>query len=343
MYLSGDGGDSMEQTASKKSFGQWLKSRKGQQTIIIVGFTIIPVLLLFTFTYLPFAEMVKFSFYKMKYVGARTFVGLENYRAIFQRDDIIGALVLCVYYMVGAVIQIALALYLATVLSMKVKGGSVFKGLMFFPYLINGIAIGFIFKFFYTRGFVLDTVLQWCGLSLESLPYWLKDQSVNNWSLVASSVWRYFGQQMILFIGAIMSVDDSLYEAADLDGANKFQQFQYIILPSIKTIVTLNIILSITGALSSFEAPYVITSGANGTGTFFVVMNTIAHTNQKVGLASAMAVFLLVIIFICKILQDLFFNYVFRDASADDESAAVKRAKKKAAKQAAKAAKRGGN
>lgn len=140
---------------------------------------------------------------------------------------------------------------------------------------------------------------------------------------------------MILFIGAIMSVDDSLYEAAELDGANKFQQFRYIILPSIKTIVTLNIILSITGSLSAFEAPYVITDGANGTGTFFVVMNTIAHTNQKVGLASAMAVFLLVIIFICTILQKLFFKYIFRNMEADDESREAKKKRKHHEKQIA--------
>ena len=95
--------------------------------------------------------------------------------------------------MVGALIQVALALYLVTVLAFKVKGGSFFKGAMFFPYLINGIAIGFIFKFFYTRGYVLDSVLQWCGFSLDNLPYWLRDQKVNNWSLVASSVWRYLG------------------------------------------------------------------------------------------------------------------------------------------------------
>ncbi len=178
---------------------------------------------------------------------------------------------------------------------------------------------------------MFDTVLQWCGFQLNNLPYWLKDQSINNWSLVGSSVWRYCGQQMVLFIGAIMSVDDTLYEAADLDGANKFQQFRYIILPSIKTIVTLNIILSITGSLSAFEAPFVITDGANGTGTFFVVMNTIAHTNQKVGLASAMAVFLLCIIFICTILQKLFFKFAFRNMNADDESRSAKRKRMKAA------------
>ena len=233
----------MEQSGTKKSFGEWMRSRKGQQMLIILAFTIIPLILLLVFTYLPFAEMVKFSFYKMKYVGARKFVGLDNYRAIFKRDDIIGALKLCLYYMAGALIQLAIALYLATILSMKVKCSNLFKGFMFFPYLINGIAIGFIFKFFYTRGFVFDTVLQWCGFQLDNLPYWLKDQSVNNWSLVGSSVWRYFGQNMVLFIGAIMSVDDSLYEAADLDGASYFTIYSKILLPLLKpAIVTSNIL-----------------------------------------------------------------------------------------------------
>lgn len=317
----------MTQTAKprKRTFGEWAKSRDGQRVLVMFCFMIIPLALLFTFTYLPFAEMFGFSFYKMKYVGTRKFVGLSNYAKVFQRDDCFGALKLSLYYMAGSVVQLALSLYLATVLSFKVKGGSIFKGFMFFPYLINGIAIGFIFKFFYTRGFVFDTVLQWCGFNLENLPYWLKDQSVNNISLVGTSVWRYFGQNMVLFIGAIMSVDSELYEAAMLDGANRFQQFKSIILPSIKTIITLNVILSITGSLSAFEPPYVITSGANGTGTYFVVMHEIAHTQQKVGLASAMAIVLLFIIIIATVLQKLFFKFVFKSADDEDKNAGAKR------------------
>ena len=315
-------------TAKKRTFGEWARSRDGQKVFVMVAFMTIPLLLLFVFTYLPFAEMFGFSFYNMKYVGARRFVGFKNYLKVFERDDCFGALKLSFYYMGGSVVQLALSLYLATVLSFKVKGGSIFKGFMFFPYLINGIAIGFIFKFFYTRGFVFDTVLQWCGFNLENLPYWLKDQSINNVSLVATSVWRYFGQNMVLFIGAIMSVDSELYEAAMLDGANRFQQFKYIILPSIKTIITLNVILSITGSLSAFELSYVITSGANGTGTYFVVMHEIAHTQQKVGLASAMAVVLLLIIFAATILQKLFFKYVFRSAEDEDLNATARRDKK---------------
>ena len=312
----------------KRSFGEWARSRDGQKVFVMIAFLIVPLVLLIVFTYLPFAEMVSYSFYNMKYTGARKFVGWKNYMKVFQRSDCFGALKLSLYYMLGSVVQLAIALYLATMLSFKTRFGDLFKGFMFFPFLINGIAVGFIFKFFYTRGFVFDTVLQWCGFQLDNLPYWLKDQSINNFSLVGTSVWRYFGQNMVLFIGAIMSVDPELYEASMLDGANKWHQFLYIILPSIKTILTLNVILSITGSLIAFEPPYVITDGANGTGTYFVIMHQIAHTQQKVGLASAMAVVLLASILVVTVAQKLFFKYVFKNSEDEDINAAVKREKK---------------
>ncbi len=302
-----------------------INSRKGQRVLIVFLFMIIPLILLFLFTYLPFGAMVKFSFFKMKYVGQRTFIGLDNYVKVFSRDDCFGALKNSLYYMGGALFQLVLALYLATILSFKVRGGNLFKGLMFFPFLVNGIALGFIFKFFYARGFVFDSILQFFGFKLENLPYWLKDQRINNISLAATSVWKYFGQNMVLFIGAIMSVDGEMYEAARLDGANKFQQFMHIILPNIKTIVILNIILSITGSISAFEPSYVITNGGVGTATYFVVMDEVAHVSQKVGLASAMAVVLLIIIIVATVIQKILFKYVFRDADSDNATYAAKR------------------
>lgn len=119
--------------ANKKQsgFGKWASSRKGQQVIICAAFAIIPLLLLLVFTYIPFGEMVKFSFYKMKYttpVEKREFVGLANYIDVFTRKDCFGALKLSLYYIVGALVQLVLALFLATLLSFKVKGGNLFKG-----------------------------------------------------------------------------------------------------------------------------------------------------------------------------------------------------------------------
>ena len=154
------------------------------------------------------------------------------------------------------------------------------------------------------------------------------------------------GQNMVMFLGAMMSVDSDLYEAAELDGANRWQQFRYIIMPSIRTIIVLNLILSISGSLSAFEPPYVITNGTMGTGTYFVIMNRLAHENQKVGLACAMAIVLLVIIILCTVAQKIFFKYFFKD---NEEDAIMKeedrrrrqqlKERKKAARAARKAAK----
>lgn len=296
---------------------KWLKSGKGQKFLVMITFMFVPLLLLFVFTYLPFFKMFQFSLFDMKYTGAREFVGLDNYIEIIKDKEVMGSLSLTFYYMLGSFVQLALALYFATLLSFKTKLGGIFKGTIFFPFLVSGIAVGFIFKFFYTREFVLDTVLTWLGFSIDHLPYWLRDKDINNFSLVATSLWRYTGQNMVLFIGAIMSVDKELYESASLDGANRWHQFRFIILPSIQTIVVLNLILSITGSLSAFEPPYVITQGTRGTSTFFLLMHNMAHNLQKVGKASAMAILLFGIIILVTILQKLFFKYVFRDANAD--------------------------
>lgn len=314
-----------------------VKSRAKEKWLVIAVFMFVPLLLLIVFTYVPFFKMVQFSLYKMKYIGPRTFVGLKNYAEVFSRGECFQSLFVSVYYMAGAVVQLGLALFLATMLVFKTRGSGIFKGAMFFPYLICGIAIGFIFKFFYARGFVLDSFLQALGMDLDNLPLWLEQEGLNNVALAATSVWRYTGQNMILFLGAMMSVDTDLYEASDLDGANKWHQFRYIILPSIKSIVVLNLILSISGSLSAFEPPYVITNGAWGTGTYFVIMNRLAHENQKVGLACAMAIVLLAIIVACTVAQNLFFKYAFDDGTADESKAAARKRKK-----AEKAAKKGG-
>ena len=321
-------GKSAGAAVSQKTFGEKFKSRKVQQMLVIITFLFAPLLLLVVFTYLPFMKMVQFSFYNMKYIGPKKFVGLDNYIDVFHRPEIFRALLVSVYYMGGAVVQLGLALFFATMMVFKVKGESVFKAAMFFPYLICGIAVGFIFKFFYARGFVLDSLLQMFGMKMEDIPYWLQDQSINNFALAATSVWRYTGQNMIMFLGAMMSVDNDLYEAAALDGANNWHRFIYIILPSIKSIVVLNLILSISGSLSAFGPPYVITNGTMGTGTYFVIMNRLAHENQKVGLACAMAIVLLVIIILCTVAQKLFFAYVFDNGTDDESRAAVRKRKR---------------
>lgn len=291
----------------KNRFIEFFSRRAVQQWVIIIAFLIVPLALLFIFTYLPLFDMVGYSFFRWNGTSKeKTWIGLDNYIEVFTRPEYLKVLKTSIYYFVGSVVQIVLALYFATILNQKVKGKNFFKGIIFFPSLLNGVAVGLIFLFFYKGGGTLDSVLTLLGIPQEVLPLWLGDVALVNISLVFVSLWRYMGQNMVMFNGAIQSVNTELLEAASLDGANGWQQFRYIILPNIKTIVSLNLILAVKGAISVFEIPMIMTNGANGSSTFVMKTLDTAFTSRKIGLASAMGVVLLVFIMIVTFIQKRF-------------------------------------
>ncbi|MFI6025805.1 carbohydrate ABC transporter permease [Amycolatopsis magusensis] len=257
-------------------------------------FLLAPLLLLALFTYVPVVSMFFYSVTDWDGLSPRQeFVGAENYEQIVSRAELVDVLGVSLYYFGAAFVQLALALYFATVLSFRVRFANLFKGIIFFPYLINGVAIGFVFLYFFRPEGTLDALLSVTGL--DGHP-WLGDPGTVNYSLAGVSVWRYLGLNFVLFLGAIQSISPHLYEAAELDGANRWQQFRHIILPSIRNIVGLTAILAIAGSLSVFEIPYIMTGGANGSKTFVIQTIDLAFKFGKVGLASAMAVVLLVLI-----------------------------------------------
>ena len=284
-------------------------SRKVQRNVVIILFLFAPLLLLIVFTYLPFTDMVRYSFFKWNGTSkTMKYIGLKNYIEVFTRPEYFAVLRTSLYYLVGSFVQIALALYFATILNFKVRFSNFFKGAIFFPYLINGVAIGFVFLYFFKSGGTLNSILNAFGVAEEKIPLWLNNRSLINVSLASVSVWRYMGQNMVMFSGAMASVNSDLYEASQLDGANRWQQFCYIILPNIKLVVSLNMILAVKGAISVFEIPYIMTNGGNGSATFVTKTLETAFTMKKVGLASAMGVVLLTFILIITLIQKKFFE-----------------------------------
>lgn len=278
-------------------------SYKTQRWIIIGLFSLVPMALLITFSYLPLYRMTYYSFFKWNGLSpVMEFIGWENYVTIFTNPDYFSVFKVSLYYLVATFVQIGLALYFATILTFSIRAKNFFKGTLFFPFLLNGVAIGFIFIYFYRPDGTLDSLLQLIGLG-EYTQMWLRDPSLINVSLAGTSVWRYLGFNFIIFLGAIQSISSEIYEAAEIDGANRWHQFRHIIMPSIKRVIELNLILSISGAISVFEIPYVMTSGANGSSTFVIQTVDTAFKYQKFGLASAMAVVLLVIVIIVSLMQ----------------------------------------
>ncbi|MEV7086038.1 sugar ABC transporter permease [Streptomyces sp. NPDC093085] len=258
-------------------------------------FLLVPVALLVVFTYAPVVNMLVYSLTDWDGVSPElSFTGLGNYAEIFTRPALFQVFFVSGYYLAASVVQIGAALYFATVLSFRTRFRNFFKGVLFFPYLINGVAIGFVFLYFFQEGGTLDSVLRLLGVSGDHA--WLSSSTSANVSLAGVSVWRYMGLNFVLFLGAIQSIPGELYEASALDGADRWQQFRHIIAPGIRPVLSLSVILAVSGSLSVFEIPYIMTGGATGTETFVIQTVKLAFQFNKTGLASAAAVVLLVIV-----------------------------------------------
>ncbi|NGN63318.1 sugar ABC transporter permease [Streptomyces sp. A7024] len=261
-----------------------------------------PLALLVTFTYVPVASLIDYSFTDWDGVSpTRSYVGAENYTELFTDADRFQVFFVSVYYLVASAVQIVLALYFAVILSFSTRFRNLFKGILFFPYLINGVAIGFVFLYFFQDGGTLDSVLGLFGY--EGDRAWLGSPESANTSLAAVSVWRYMGLNFVLFLGAIQSIPGEQYEAAELDGASRWQQFRYLIAPGIKPVISLTVILSVSGSLSVFEIPYIMTGGATDTQTFVIQTVKLAFQFNKTGLASASAIVLLALVLLVTWLQ----------------------------------------
>lgn len=272
------------------------KGRRPSLTPLL--FLVVPVGLLLLFTYVPLVNMFSYSVFKWDGLSpTKEFLGLDNYIQFFTRPELFGVFGVSMYYFVGAFVQMGLALYLATVLSFSTRFRNLFKGIIFFPYLLNGVAIGFMFLYVLKPDGVLDSLLSGVGIGQAGdHALWLGDRGLVNFSLAGVSVWRYMGLNFVLFLGAIQSIPSEMLEAGEIDGASRWQQFRYLIVPGIRPIIGLSFILAISGALAVYEIPYIMLQGANGSATFVIQTVDLAFKFNKVGLASAMAVVLLVLI-----------------------------------------------
>ena len=292
---------------------QWLKGYTGQKYTTTLLFLLIPVVLLILFTVIPAINMGIYSFQKRDQLGVSwEWVGFDNYVRIFTDGAYLQTFANSIYYLIGSFVQQAFALLIASVLCSKIKFGNAFKGILFFPYMMNGVAVSLIFRRFFQKG---DGVTNTDG-TLNSIitlfggdpVKFLSTEGLVNICLVFVSIWRYIGFDLVMFIGAIQSVSPDIYEAAELDGANRFQVFRYIIAPSIRPIILLQMILAVKGAISVYEIPFIITGGRFGSSTFVIQTTETAFKFHKVGLASAMAVVLFLIIVVVTIIQKLVFK-----------------------------------
>ncbi|WP_201001050.1 carbohydrate ABC transporter permease [Paenibacillus glycanilyticus] len=279
-------------------------SYKTQRYLILFGFLTIPVLLSLTFSYYPAISLVYYSLTDWSGLGwDMNFIGLDNYKEIFTKPEVFGVLKNNLYYFIGGLVQVALSLYFAVILTGKLRGRNEFRAMLFIPYVLHSVATVIMFKNLYHMEYGSLNVLLG-SIGLESWQQsWLGNKHLVNFSLAFISMWKYMGLNMVIFIGALQSIPSDLYEAASIDGANGRQKFRFITLPSIRKVTELMLILTLTGALEAFDIPYVMLLGANDTSTFVIKTVDTAFKYQNFGLASAMAVILLIMVLVFIVIQ----------------------------------------
>lgn len=284
-------------------------SYKKQKIILVAAFLFVPLFLLVVFTYLPVVNIIWYSLNDWNGLSPMEFCWFDNYIEIFSDPEYFLVLFNSIYYLAGSVVQMALGLFFAVLLSFRVRFKGFFKGTMFFPYLINGVAVGLIFVFFFRTDGTLNLILQNLFGVTEAQNF-LENAPMNNVLLAGVSVWRYMGFNLVMFIGAIQSVSPELYEAAEMDGAGKLRIFFSIIFPMIKSIIALNLILAVKGAVSVFEVPYIMTKGSFETSTFVIrtIELGIKNPRRQIGLASALSMVLFLIIMAVTAIQKLLFK-----------------------------------
>lgn len=268
-----------------------------QKKLIIFLFLLIPVALLLLFTYYPAAKLVYFSFTEWDgYSPEKPWVGLDNYREVFSNPDIFGVFAHNFAYFVMGLVQNAVAIYFAVILNTRLRGRNAFRLLLFLPYIMNGVAVAFMF------GYVFDTTQGSLNLFLNSIGLtglgdtsWLGTEGLVNYSLASTGLWRFMGYNMVIYIASLQAIPGDIYEAAKIDGANAWHTFWRITLPNMKPVIQLNLFLTVTGALEVFDLPFVLTKGgpAGASQTYVQRVIETAFAFNNYGLASAMSIILL--------------------------------------------------
>ncbi|MFF4014123.1 carbohydrate ABC transporter permease [Streptomyces sp. NPDC001843] len=263
------------------------------------------------FNFYPVLLSIQYSFYDWDGIGASTWVGLKNYTAVFTDSEQFSSLLHAFYLILFfTVLPVTLALITASVLR-QLQGrftGGLARTLLFLPQIIPGAAAGVAWTWMYSDNGVVNQLLRAVGLGGLARA-WLADFT---WALTAVGfigTWLSTGLCTMLLLAGIGKIDNSLYEAARIDGAGPIRQFRAVTLPGLRNEIGVCVTITVIAALASFDVVYLATQGGPGTQTMVpgVAVYNLAFSDSRLGAASALAVVLaLIVIAVVAPLQRLF-------------------------------------
>lgn len=247
-----------------------LKNSKFSNTLTGWLFIIIPTLLIFIFSFYPMIQSFILSFYSGKGL-VTNFVGINNYIRLFSDPMFLQAVSNTFLYLIIQVpIMLILGLVIANLLNApKLKGRSFYRTAIFLPCVTSLVAYSILFKSIFALDGVINNFLMFIHVIDEPIA-WLLDPVWAKVVIIIAITWRWTGYNMIFYLASMQNIDSSVYEAAEIDGASKFQQFTKITIPLLKPIILLTTIMSTNGTLQLFDEAMNITNGGPGNSTMTI-------------------------------------------------------------------------
>lgn len=285
-----------------KIFYWWSKYQKSITPYICIS----PFYIIFMiFFIIPVFFAFYLSFMSWSGIGQPKLVGISNYINIFRDQTFILSVKNTIWYITASILLVLpLALFLAIILNnrfLKFKG--FFRSLYFMPILTSTVAVAIVFRLLYDRDYGLFNIPL---ISLGKEPIdWLGSMELSKLAVIGLVTWRWTGYHMVFFLAGLQAIPQELYEAALVDGANKFQSFWYVTLPMLRPVITFELVTTLIGASQIFEEPFILTSGGPADSSLSLVgyLYRVGFEWLRFGYASSIGVILFVFIFVFSLLQ----------------------------------------
>ena len=280
-------------------------------------FTLIPVVLS---VIMSFVDWKGGSLTSMQWVGGANYAEIFNSARVgsriaeegvlsglnyfFGRVDLGIALKNTVFYTIVTVpLTLICSIALAMALNKSVRGAVGFRAIFFFPYVASMVAICVCWNFMLMKNGPVNQLIM--GLGINFNKSWTADSTMAMWAIILVSVWRSMGYYMVIYLAALQGIPRELYEAATVDGANKWQQFTNITLPQLSPTTFFASIMLIIGCFKIYDTVAIMTGGGPGRSTKMLVtyIYDTAFVSYKYGTASAIAMILLAIVLLVTVIQ----------------------------------------
>lgn len=275
-------------------------SRFNQRSLAPVLFLAPAILFFMFYVIFPIFQSMQISLYDWDGLGKKTFVGMDNYIELMDDEAFYTSLKNNVIWLVLYMLAIPAGLFIALFLNQTVWGMRLYKSLFFFPFVISQVVVGLVFTWFYDPSYgLLNVIIGWFGLGPIAV---LGDETWVTYAIIFAGLWPQTAYCMILYITGLNAVDPEQIEAGRLDNAKGWNMLRYIILPQLKPATFIAIVVTVIGALRSFDLVSIMTAGgpwgSSRVLAYYMYEKAFSEYGFRMGYGAAIAVVLFLIMMI---------------------------------------------